>query len=186
MRESPTVRILVPLIGIAVMLWMAARALSAPPTNGERAFNELGAIMILEYHRIGDPERRWTRTPAGLRRDLELLWENGYRPISLGALIAGSIALPAGSSPVVVTFDDSSPGQFRYIGSSACPHPSGARLRTSATMRATTSGCASAAVSPTSSGDSAGSQAHPPGDSRMAHLTPWLPRVSRPAHQPRR
>ena len=29
--------------------------------------------------------------------------------------MAGSIALPAGSSPVVLTFDDSSPGQFRYI-----------------------------------------------------------------------
>ena len=114
MRQSPAVRALVPLFGIAAVLWMAAGVRPAP-TNGARAFNELGAIMIVEYHRIGNPEGRWTRTPAGLRRDLELLWANGYRPISLNALVAGQIALPAGSSPIVLTFDDSSPGQFRYL-----------------------------------------------------------------------
>jgi hypothetical protein len=40
------VRALVPLFGIAVMLWMAAGALPAPATNGDRAVNKLGAIMI--------------------------------------------------------------------------------------------------------------------------------------------
>ncbi len=112
--ESPAVRALVPQFAIAAVLWMTAGARPAP-TNGARGSNELGAIMIVEYHRIGNPERRWTRTPAGLRRDLDLLWANGYRLISLNALIAGSIALPAGSTPVVLTFDDSSPGQFRYL-----------------------------------------------------------------------
>lgn len=71
--------------------------------------------MILDYHKIGYPEGRWTRTPANFRRDLERLWEKGYRPVALNDLLDGRIDLPAGATPVVLTFDDSSPGQFRYI-----------------------------------------------------------------------
>ena len=82
---------------------------------GNLAPNELGRIMILEYHKIDYPEERWTRTPENFRRDLETLYTKGYRLINLGDLLDGSIKLPAGTTPVVLTFDDSSPGQFRYI-----------------------------------------------------------------------
>src|SRR5262245_63959990 len=71
--------------------------------------------MILEYHRIDRPEGRWTRTPENFRRDLERLWERGYRLVSLGAFLDGAIALPRGTTPVILTFDDSSPGQFRLV-----------------------------------------------------------------------
>jgi hypothetical protein len=71
--------------------------------------------MILEYHRIAEPDGRWTRSPAHLREDLDRLWDAGYRSIALDALIPGTIDLPPGTSPVVLTFDDSSPGQFRYL-----------------------------------------------------------------------
>jgi len=77
--------------------------------------NELGRVMILEYHKIDYPEARWTRTPENFRRDLETLYARGYRLISLGDLIDGRIAVPTGTTPVVLTFDDSSPGQFRYL-----------------------------------------------------------------------
>ena len=77
--------------------------------------NELGRVMILEYHRIDRPEDRWTRTPVNLRRDLERLWERGYRLIALNDFLDRKIVLPAGTSPVILTFDDSSPGQFRYV-----------------------------------------------------------------------
>lgn len=77
--------------------------------------NELGRVMILEYHRIDYPEHRWTRTPEGFRRDLETLYTHSYRLISLNDLVDGRIAVPAGTTPVVLTFDDSSPGQFRYL-----------------------------------------------------------------------
>jgi hypothetical protein len=76
--------------------------------------NELGRIPVVEYHLIGD-EGRWSRSPENFRADLELLYARGYRPISLRQLAAGRIELPAGLSPVVFTFDDASPGQFRYI-----------------------------------------------------------------------
>jgi len=71
--------------------------------------------MILEYHQIAEPEGRWARTPADFRRDLERLWERGYRLVSLTDLLNGTFTLPRGTSPVVLTFDDSSPGQFRYL-----------------------------------------------------------------------
>ena len=71
--------------------------------------------MILEYHKIDNPEARWTRTPENFRRDLIRLWERGYRTVALTDYLDGKIALPAGTTPVVFTFDDSSPGQFRYV-----------------------------------------------------------------------
>ena len=79
------------------------------------AANELGRVMILEYHKIDYPEERWTRTPENFRRDLETLYARGYRLINLTDLLDRKIALPAGTTPVVLTFDDSSPGQFRYL-----------------------------------------------------------------------
>jgi peptidoglycan/xylan/chitin deacetylase (PgdA/CDA1 family) len=82
---------------------------------GELVPNELGRIMILEYHKIDYPEERWTRTPENFRRDLETLYAKGYRLISLGDLLDRRITQPAGTTPVVLTFDDSSPGQFRYL-----------------------------------------------------------------------
>ena len=77
--------------------------------------NELGRIPVLEYHLIGAETSRWMVTPEQFRADLELLWDRGYRPVSLRELLDGSFQLPAGLSPVVITFDDASPGQFRYL-----------------------------------------------------------------------
>ncbi|HSK18771.1 MAG TPA: polysaccharide deacetylase family protein [Longimicrobiales bacterium] len=77
--------------------------------------NELGRFPVVEYHLIGAEEGRWTRTPENFRRDLELLYSRGYRPVSLRDVAARKIDLPAGTSPVVFTFDDASPGQFSYI-----------------------------------------------------------------------
>ncbi len=88
---------------------VAAAESPAPPPN------ELGRVMILEYHKIDEPEGRWTRTPENFRRDLQRLWERGYRLISLNDYLDGHLALPRGTTPVILTFDDSSPGQFRFI-----------------------------------------------------------------------
>lgn len=77
--------------------------------------NELGQVMILEYHEIGPKEARWTRTPKNFRKDLQRLYELGYRPISLRDYVAGNINTEAGKTPVVITFDDSTQGQFRIL-----------------------------------------------------------------------
>lgn len=101
-----------PALAAALCLASLARAQAPGPS---RPPNTLGRIPILEYHLIADRDSRWGRSRDGFRRDLELLYERGYRPITVAQLIDGDIALPAGASPVVITFDDASPGQFRYM-----------------------------------------------------------------------
>ena len=100
---------------IAFLLLTAALVLASLAAAEPRAANELGRIMILEYHKIDYPEERWTRTPENFRRDLETLYAQGYRLQSLNGLVEGRITVPSGTTPVVLTFDDSSAGQFRYI-----------------------------------------------------------------------
>lgn len=77
--------------------------------------NENGRIPILEYHLVTDHDSRWGRSAAHFRADLELLYARGYRPITVAQLVDGDVDVPAGMSPVVVTFDDASPSQFRYV-----------------------------------------------------------------------
>jgi peptidoglycan/xylan/chitin deacetylase (PgdA/CDA1 family) len=100
---------------LARALLLGALAAVAPAHGQTLPPNELGRVMILEYHKIDHPEERWTRTPENFRRDLETLYAKGYRLISLNDLLDGRIGVPAGRTPVVLTFDDSSPGQFRYL-----------------------------------------------------------------------
>jgi peptidoglycan/xylan/chitin deacetylase (PgdA/CDA1 family) len=101
-------RSLLAVVGVLAVALTAGATEPLPP-------NELGRVMILEYHKIDYPEERWTRTPENFRRDLETLYARGYRLINLTDLLDRKIALPAGTTPVVLTFDDSSPGQFRYL-----------------------------------------------------------------------
>ncbi len=102
------------LLLIALMI-AAALLVASFAWAGDLAPNELGRVLILEYHQIAAPEGRWTRTPENFRRDLETFHARGYRLVALGDLLDGRIALPAGTTPLVLTFDDSSPGQFRYV-----------------------------------------------------------------------
>ncbi len=77
--------------------------------------NELGYIMVLEYHLIEAPEDRWSRTPDNFRADIERLIQGGYYPINLADFATGNIDVPAGKTPVVLTFDDSSSSQCRLL-----------------------------------------------------------------------
>lgn len=77
--------------------------------------NELGRILVLEYHRIGPHEGEWYRSEEHFRNDLKMLYDRGYRPVTMREVADGNINLPAGTSPVVFVFDDSSQGQFYYL-----------------------------------------------------------------------
>ncbi len=108
------------LIGLSVLLGAGMSVASKPRepaqiSGTKRLPNEAGSIPVLMYHRIGKPEGTWTRTPKNFRRDLEELYRRGYRPISLTDMVRGRIDLPAGVSPVVLTFDDGHAGQLRFI-----------------------------------------------------------------------
>lgn len=108
------------LLGVSLLLGagvsLGSETPESRPLAGEKVRpNEAGLIPILMYHRIGHPEGVWTRTPQNFRRDLTELYERGYRPVSLTDLVRGHIDLPAGLSPVVLTFDDGHEGQLRFL-----------------------------------------------------------------------
>jgi hypothetical protein len=94
---------------------------AAAQQSAARAANTVGRIPILEYHLVGDKDGRWGRSRERFRRDLQLLYDRGYRPITVAQLIDGDIDIPPGTSPVVVTFDDASPGQLRFIERNGAP-----------------------------------------------------------------
>ena len=77
--------------------------------------NEGGKIMILMYHNIGDQEEEWVRTPANFLKDMDTLYNKGYRPISLKDYASGNITTEQGFTPVVITFDDGNLNNFEYL-----------------------------------------------------------------------
>jgi peptidoglycan/xylan/chitin deacetylase (PgdA/CDA1 family) len=97
-----------------------------PPETGEPAQpagdvptyppNRLGDVLVLVYHGIGRPEARWVRTPENLRGDLEYMLAHGYYPVNLIDVARGNLDhVPKGRRPIVLTFDDSTAGHFRYL-----------------------------------------------------------------------
>jgi peptidoglycan/xylan/chitin deacetylase (PgdA/CDA1 family) len=71
------------------------------------------------HHEIR-PDRvgAFDQTPAEFRSELEKLWRQGYWPVTAAALAGGQLgSVPAGKTPVVLTFDDSTQFQFFYTAS---------------------------------------------------------------------
>ena len=67
------------------------------------------------YHRIGDEEDTWVRTPDNFRADLQRFYDAGYRLVSLTDVYNNNIDIPAGTSPLVLTFDDGTTCHFRWL-----------------------------------------------------------------------
>lgn len=87
--------------------------------------NEAGAIIIVMYHRFNakEPNNALNRTPDQFRRDLQTFYDHGYRPVNVSDIVNGRLDLPAGKSPIALTFDDSLISQFRVItGADGKPH----------------------------------------------------------------
>ncbi len=106
------------------------RALTAERARELRA-DETGQVMVLEYHRIGgDPDfaPEWTISAGAFRKELEYLRSHGYHPVNARDFLAGRMDVPAGKTPVVLTFDDSSDTQFTLVrrGGKLVPDPGGA------------------------------------------------------------
>ena len=79
--------------------------------------NEAGQVPILEYHDLiaGSTKVKDYQYPsAEFRKDMEWLYAHHYRPINLSDYVQGRIDVPAGMSPVILTFDDALRGQFNY------------------------------------------------------------------------
>lgn len=75
--------------------------------------DELGFVPILMYHRIvAKPRSVYDRTPAEFTAELERLVAENYIPVTTADLVTRKLDLPAGTHPVVLTFDDGDPSVF--------------------------------------------------------------------------
>ena len=86
----------------------------APPAvdPAEVGADELGQIPVLMYHQLRDGGgSEWDMSQEEFRAELTQLFAAGYVPIRVIDLARGEIDVPAGSSPVVLTFDDSTRSQ---------------------------------------------------------------------------
>lgn len=95
--------------------WHSARLIaserSADATKVQA--NELGMVPVFNYHRIvADPQSPFDRAPSDFLRELTRLAEENYVPVTAAEYASGRIDIPAGTHPVVLTFDDGSPSQF--------------------------------------------------------------------------
>lgn len=73
----------------------------------ELGVNELGRVFVSEWHEIQDTDATYKTSMETFRQQLDLLYERGYRPVSAQEFIDGTFPIPAGTSPVLLTFDDS-------------------------------------------------------------------------------
>lgn len=72
-----------------------------------------GGIPVLMYHKFASRETRYDRAFGQFRHDLQRLYDMGFRPITMSEYLSDHIDVPPGASPVVITFDDSNPTQFK-------------------------------------------------------------------------
>jgi len=83
--------------------------------------NELGVIPVLQYHVfVTDPNviDDYTVTIETFNAHLAWLYEHDFYVISMADFIRNEIEAPPGKHPVVLTFDDGTAGQFRFIKAS--------------------------------------------------------------------
>jgi len=78
--------------------------------------NEVGEIMVLVYHGLHEENpSEFDRLTADFWNDLQTLYDQGYRLISMADLVNNNIRTPAGYTPVVFTFDDGVPSAFSLM-----------------------------------------------------------------------
>jgi peptidoglycan/xylan/chitin deacetylase (PgdA/CDA1 family) len=85
-----------------------------PPNPRAVKANELGFVPILMHHRLTNHvNSEFDMTPAYFRAELERLHREGYYPVTTLDVVRRTLDhVPAGKTPVALTFDDGSSGQF--------------------------------------------------------------------------
>ncbi len=84
--------------------------------------NEAGDVIIVMFHRFtrnysGDQTQNqpYTLTYSRFRSLLQTLYSRNFRLISLSDFVNNHIDVPAGTIPIVFTFDDATAGQFHLV-----------------------------------------------------------------------
>lgn len=98
-----------------------------PPENPEIDLelikpNENGRIMVVMFHNFVESftptkydDGKYTTTFGEFEKLLPMLYEKGYRLISMQDYLNNNIDVPAGCIPMIFTFDDGSAGQFNLV-----------------------------------------------------------------------
>lgn len=107
---------------------LAVGGMSKPPPLGSGPLtaeelqiyrpNELGVIPVLMYHVFVTDEAQmdqFTTTIDRFTSQLQWLYDHNFYVIPVESFVSDRITAPPGKHPVVLTFDDGSPGQFRLI-----------------------------------------------------------------------
>jgi hypothetical protein len=85
--------------------------------------DETGRIPILMYHAIGASAHRGARydtqglniAPETFRKHLALMYAAHWYPVNMRDVLTSHLNIPAGKTPVVITFDDARGTQFHYL-----------------------------------------------------------------------
>lgn len=85
--------------------------------------DEMGRIPIIMYHAINGRSFHGTRydrnglniAPETFRRQLDLMYAAHWVPVNMRDVLTSHLAVPAGKTPVVLTFDDARGTQFHYL-----------------------------------------------------------------------
>jgi peptidoglycan/xylan/chitin deacetylase (PgdA/CDA1 family) len=93
----------------------AAAAKPVPATSGPREPNELGRFPIVEWHQVVEKDGSYKVSRDRFKAELTELHRRGYVPVNLSEVLDKTLDVPAGKTPVLFTFDDASPSQFRYV-----------------------------------------------------------------------
>jgi peptidoglycan/xylan/chitin deacetylase (PgdA/CDA1 family) len=135
MAPHPRLQVLLIFAFVLLLGGCGHNGLSAAQLAKQRAAikraNEAGELPVLVYHRVGGdltfaPD--FTISAGQLRRELEYLLHHDYYPVNFRDLVRGRLDVPAGKTPVVLTFDDSSDSQFTFVRrhGKLVPDPGGA------------------------------------------------------------
>lgn len=79
--------------------------------------NEVGDIPIIMYHAVveGTPPSVYQRNVDDFKKDLQYLYDNNYRLLSMEDYVNNNITIEAGCTPVILTFDDGLSESFSLI-----------------------------------------------------------------------
>ncbi len=73
-------------------------------------------VPVLMYHQLlAAPHGDYDQTPAQFRDQLEQLYAHGFWTVTAADLVARHLDVPAGKSPMVLTFDDSTVSQYAQL-----------------------------------------------------------------------
>lgn len=76
-----------------------------PPDYEGLGVNEIGHIMVIMYHGIKD-NPPYHRTVENFKKDLQYMYDNNYRLVTMAEYFSGHMDVQAGCTPILLTFDD--------------------------------------------------------------------------------